>query len=125
MDHIDHGRKKARLFGLGAELLAAVLLMVKGYRILAWRYRSRQGEIDLVAWRAPVIAFVEVKARADLRTASEAISAEKVRRIAKTIDAWIARNPWCASQTLRGDAIFVGKWAWPKHIEDAYSIDIA
>src|SRR5580693_309577 len=52
--------------GLSAETRAAAYLMAKGYRILARRFRTPYGEIDLVARKRNLVAFVEVKARASL-----------------------------------------------------------
>jgi putative endonuclease len=60
--------------GLSAESRAAAYLMAKGYRILAKRYRTPHGEIDIVAKRRNLIAFVEVKARASLDEAAFAVT---------------------------------------------------
>ncbi|MGA8714470.1 MAG: YraN family protein, partial [Roseiarcus sp.] len=95
-------RRGAHLFGLKAETVAAWLLRLKGYSIVARRYSVSGGEIDLIARRGGSIAFVEVKARAELDAAAEAISATKRRRIARAARVWLARNPWAAGLTLRG-----------------------
>ena len=95
-------RRGAHLFGLKAELIAVLLLRLKGYSILARRYAVSGGEIDLIARRGGSIAFVEVKARADLDDAASAISATKRRRIARAARVWLARNPWAAGLTLQG-----------------------
>src|ERR1700724_792932 len=58
--------------GLSAESRAAAYLMAKGYRILAKRFRTPYGEIDLVARRRNLVAFIEVKARASLDDAAYA-----------------------------------------------------
>jgi len=60
--------------GLSAEARAAAYLMAKGYRILAKRFRTPVGEIDLVARRRNVVVFVEVKARATLDDAAYAVT---------------------------------------------------
>lgn len=117
-------RRGAHLYGLKAEWIAAFLLRVKGYRILARRFVVSGGEIDLVARRGGVIAFVEVKARADLEVAAIAISATKRRRIARAARVWLARNPWAAGLTLRGDPIFVARGRLPRHTPSAYRLMI-
>ena len=67
--------------GLSAETRAAAYLMVKGYRILARRFRTPHGEIDLVAQRRQLVAFIEVKARASLEEAAYAVTPRQQRRI--------------------------------------------
>ena len=67
--------------GVSAEGRAAVFLMAKGYRILARRYRTSYGEIDIVARRRNLLAFIEVKARASLDEAAYAVTPRNQRRI--------------------------------------------
>ena len=102
-------RREAHIYGLRAESIAALLLRLKGYTILARRFVVSGGEIDLVARRGDSIAFVEVKARADLEVAAIAIGATKQRRISRAARVWLMRNPWAAGLTLRGDAVFVAR----------------
>jgi putative endonuclease len=117
-------RRGAHFYGLRAESIAALMLRLKGYRILARRFVVNGGEIDLIARRGGSIAFVEVKARADLEIAAVSISATKRRRIARAARVWLSRNPWAASLTLRGDAIFVAPGRLPRHAPSAYSLEI-
>jgi putative endonuclease len=117
-------RRGAHLFGLKAESLAVLLLRLKGYSIVARRYAISGGEIDLIARRGDSIAFVEVKARADLEAAADAISATKRRRISRAARVWLARNPWAAGLTLRGDAVFVAPRRLPRHAPSAYRLEI-
>jgi putative endonuclease len=117
-------RRGAYLFGLKAESIAALLLRLKGYRILARRFVVSGGEIDLIARRGGAIAFVEVKARADIEVAATSISATKQRRIARAARVWLARNPWAAGLTLRGDAIFIAPRRLPRHAPSAYRLMI-
>jgi putative endonuclease len=117
-------RRVAYLWGLKAESVAALLLRLKGYRILARRFVVSGGEIDLIAQRGGAIAFVEVKARADMEVAAIAISAAKRRRIARAARVWLARNPWAAGLILRGDAIFVAPGRLPRHAPSAYRLMI-
>src|SRR5271154_529960 len=117
-------RRDAHLYGLKAESIAAVLLRLKGYSILARRFVVSGGEIDLIARRGRSIAFVEVKARADMEIAAISITATKRRRIARAARVWLARNPWAARFTLRGDAIFVAPGRLPRHAPSAYRLMI-
>jgi putative endonuclease len=116
-------RRRAYLFGLNAETIAAALLRLKGYSILARRYVVSGGEIDLIAKRGDSIAFVEVKARDRLDAAAESITAAKRRRIARAARVWLARNPWAVHLTLRGDAIFVAPRRLPRHTHSAYRLE--
>jgi putative endonuclease len=118
-------RRGAHLFGLKAESIAVLLLRLKGYSIVARRYAVSGGEIDLIARRGGSIAFVEVKARADLDDAASAISATQRRRIARAARVWLARNPWATTGlTLRGDAVFVAPRRLPRHAPSAYRLEI-
>ena len=117
-------RRGAHRFGLKAESIAVLLLRLKGYSVIARRYAVSGGEIDLIARRGGSIAFVEVKARADLDDAATAISATKRRRIARAARVWLSRNPWAAGLTLRGDAVFVAPRRLPRHALSAYTLDI-
>jgi len=123
-DEIAERRRGAHLYGLKAESIAALLLRLKGYTILAQRFVVSGGEIDLIARRGGVIAFVEVKARADLEVAALAISATKRRRIARAARVWLTRNPWAAGLTLRGDAVFIARRRFPRHAPSAYALEI-
>ena len=115
-------RRSAHLFGLKAETIAAILLTLKGYSILARRFAAHGGEVDLVVRRGGAVAFVEVKARADLDAAADAISPAKRRRIGRAARAWLARNPWAVDFTLRGDAVFVARGKLPRHVRCAYRL---
>jgi putative endonuclease len=117
-------RRGAHLYGIKAESIAALMLRLKGYRILARRFIVSGGEIDLIAKRGGSIAFVEVKARADMEIAAISISATKRRRIGRAARVWLARNPWAASLALRGDAVFVAPGRLPRHAPSAYRLEI-
>ena len=66
--------------------------MLKGYRIVARRYRTKLGEIDLIARRGDLVLIVEVKARPTLIAAMEAIARESERRIEGAADLWLSRQ---------------------------------
>ena len=74
-------RRKAQRRGRISEYVAAVFLMLKGYRIMALRHRTRLGEIDIVARKGDLAVFVEVKARHGEAAAVDAVSAMAQKRI--------------------------------------------
>src|SRR6185369_10021513 len=86
-------RQIAFALGLSAESRAAAFLVAKGYRIVARRWRSPVGEIDIVARRRKTLVFVEVKARERLDDAAEAVIARQQRRIIAAAEAWLATHP--------------------------------
>jgi len=116
-------RRQAERRGRIAEGLAALLLTIKGFRILARRARTRAGELDLVARRGALVAFIEVKARPDDQAAFDALGAGQRRRIARAAGAFLAARPDCAGCLVRFDAILVRPWRWPLHIADAWRPD--
>jgi putative endonuclease len=117
-------RRKALLSGRRAEAAAALFLRLKGYRILARRYCVNGGEIDLIARKFDAIVFVEVKIRPVLIEAMTAIDAKKCRRMSRAACHWLVANPWAARLTLRGDAIYLAPWHWPRHVIAALPLDI-
>jgi putative endonuclease len=117
-------RRRARGHGRRAEIIAALYLRVKGYRILVRGFRIDGGEIDVVAKRFDTIAFVEVKVRPTLGEALVAIDAAKRRRMSRAARVWLAANPWAAAMTLRGDALALAPWHWPQHHRAAIELDI-
>lgn len=118
----DLRRSRAYMRGLNAELQSVWLLRLKGYQVLARRFRGPSGEIDIVARRGRLIAAVEVKARPTLQDAMESISPRQQRRIARTLLYFQARNPSLAGLDYRFDMIWVRAWRWPQHILDAWRL---
>ena len=106
--------------GHRGERLAALALMLKGYRILARRYRTRLGEIDLIARRGNTIAIVEVKVRPTLVAAMEAISFQSEKRIEAAADLWLSHQPDHAKLSLRFDMVAVLPRRWPVHVENIF-----
>jgi putative endonuclease len=106
--------------GLSAESRAAAYLVAKGYRILARRWKSPAGELDIVARRRHLLVFVEVKARASLDAAAEAVLPRQQQRIAAAAEAWLATYPNPKITDMRFDAILVAPRKLPRHIEGAF-----
>ena len=114
--------ERVAAFGLGisAESRAAAWLISHGYRILARRFRSPMGEIDIIAARRYTLIFVEVKARATLDEAAESVTERQKQRIAGAAEIWLANNPMPAIRDMRFDAILVAPGKLPRHIPSAF-----
>jgi putative endonuclease len=110
--------------GFRAEWIAVLALRLKFYRILAVRFLAKGGEIDIIAQRGTTIVFAEVKRRPDLLAAMTAIDPAKQKRMSRAARSWLAAHPWAARLTLRGDAIYVVPWRWPRHIPAALPLDL-
>jgi putative endonuclease len=113
-------RRRAERAGRLAEHVAAGYLRLKGYRIVSRRYRTPVGEVDLVARRGAVIAFVEVKMRANPDDAVAAIGPEARRRIAAAAEVYLATHPEFANLDHRFDAVIIAPWSRPWHIVAAW-----
>ena len=106
--------------GLSAESRAAMFLIAKGYRILARRFKTPFGEIDIVARRRRALVFVEVKARERADEAAEAVTERGKQRIVAAAELWLARNPADPQQEMRFDVILVTPGKLPQHIPNAF-----
>src|SRR5262245_26415234 len=99
----DPQRVAAFQTGLSAESRAAALLVMKGYRIVARRFKCPAGEIDIVARRRNTLVFVEVKARAGFDAAAEAVTEHQRRRIVAAAEYWLAARPQDGQGDIRFD----------------------
>ena len=118
-DRFTHSRRSAESRGRSSESLAAILLQLKLYRILGRRVRTHAGEIDLVA-RSPsgILCFIEVKARADDRTAMESVGPRQRACIERAASLYVAGKPDLARKGIRFDIVTVAPF--PRHIPDAW-----
>jgi putative endonuclease len=115
-------REKIAAFrlGLSAETRAAMFLIAKGYRILARRWKTPFGEIDIVARRRRALVFVEVKARGRADDAAEAVTERGKGRIIAAAELWLAQNPADARREIRFDVMLVTPCKIPQHIANAF-----
>ncbi|MES2895871.1 MAG: YraN family protein [Pseudomonadota bacterium] len=111
----------ARLAGRRAEVWAAIWLMAKGYRILGFRLRTPQGEIDLLAQRGQVLAVVEVKQRTTLESALEAVTQTQRDRLRRAGQMLAARRPSLQKLAVRLDLIALAPGKLPIHSRDAWN----
>lgn len=122
MSSVKANRQRAEAAGRWSERMAGLLLRLKGYAILAARYKTPVGEIDLVAKRGNLVAFVEVKARPAINHALGAVSHHARRRIIAAADAFISRHPHLAHCDMRYDIIAVAGWRI-KHVTNTWRSD--
>ncbi|MAA97306.1 MAG: hypothetical protein CMN87_00870 [Stappia sp.] len=113
-------RPAAYRLGLRAEALAALFLRLKGWRILARRYKAGTGEIDIIARRAKTVIFVEVKARATRDAALAAITPHAARRISAAARQWQSGRGDLQDATLRFDAVLVVPLRLPEHVSNIF-----
>jgi putative endonuclease len=97
--------------------------MAKGFRIVARRFRSPVGEVDIVARRKRLLVFVEVKARSSLDAAAESLAQRQQRRIAAAAAAWLAAHPEDVESDIRFDAVLVAPGKLPRHIPEAFDAE--
>jgi len=122
MSHRTRRGQAAHRRGLGAERLCLWALRLRGYRILARRYRTPVGEIDLIARRGRTLAAIEVKARADDARAAEAIQWKQRGRIVRALEHFLQSRPDLADAALRFDVMLVAPGRWPRHVRGAWRV---
>ena len=114
--------------GQWGEAQACALLEEKGYRIVARNYRCRLGELDIIARRESVLAFVEVKLRrnAEYGEAREFVTVSKQKKIRLTAESYLSLRDWAQELQPRFDVIEVyapqgmdGSCSL-KHLENAF-----
>ena len=110
--------------GLTAELEAEMLLRKAGWQILDRRYKTRQGEIDLIAEQDQTIVFVEVKARRGVEEGLFAITPRAQKRIANAAREWVSHNDDVIGKTLRFDAVILPKRGGAQHFPNLFEAEI-
>jgi len=112
--------KNSYQYGLWAEHWAAFLLRMKGYKIIAQRYKTPVGEIDLIISRRDVIAFVEVKARKDLAQALHSVTPSMQKRIVRAAEYFLSQTPDASDKVLRFDLVAIAGPFSIEHLDNAW-----
>ena len=112
-------REAAEKRGRGAETLACWWLRLRGWRVLARRARVPGGEVDIVARRGKVLAFVEVKARATDEATAMSLNAWRLRRVVAAAER-LAPRYMKPGDDLRIDAIFVVPGRLPRQVPNIW-----
>ncbi|WP_041374447.1 YraN family protein [Phenylobacterium zucineum] len=110
----------ARLSGRRSEVVAALWLMMRGYRILGFRLKTPIAEIDLLAVRGRILAVVEVKRRGTIEAALEAVGFDQRDRLRRAGAALAARRPALQGASVRLDLLALAPGRLPMHIPDAW-----
>lgn len=118
-----HNRRRSERYGRLAEYLAAAVLVLKGYGIVARRLQTTAGEIDLVARRGTTVVIVEVKLRDTHDNGLKAISHHQRDRLQRAAEIYVAQKMPRSEVDIRFDVITVVPWSWPRHLIDAWRPD--
>jgi putative endonuclease len=114
------GKRRTYQKGRYAETLASLYLRLKGWRITAHRFKCPLGEIDLIARKGKVIAFIEVKARKTVEDGLTSIQSHQQARIVKAAEWWINQNDINGISIFRFDVIVICPFKWPYHLVNAF-----
>lgn len=112
-------RHAAEARGRRGEEQAAWYLRLKGWTIVASRVRTKAGEVDLIARRPGVLAFVEVKTRATEAELDHAIDERRLTRVAAAAEI-LASEHALAGEAIRIDVVLLAPGCLPRHIENAW-----
>jgi putative endonuclease len=116
-------RRRAERWGRRAEWLCVWSLRLRGYRILARRFRVPVGEIDIIARRGGTLAIIEVKARPSQYLAFDAVPNRSRRRLRHAASIFVQRRPSLQGLAVRFDLMVVTPLAWPRHVAGAWMED--
>ncbi len=123
----DHSPARARgraaqARGVVAEDAACRAIEADGWTILARRLQTGAGEIDVVAERAGLLAFIEVKARPNLADAAAALGPRQQARLMAAGEAALAANPAWGAAGVRFDVLLVDAAGQVRRIVDAFRL---
>lgn len=112
-------RQQAERGGRDGETRAALWLRAKGWQVLDRRVKTAAGEIDLVAKRGRLVAFIEVKWRQKREDLDHAIDQHRLARVAAATEA-VAHRYAREGEDIRVDVILLAPGAFPRHIANAW-----
>jgi putative endonuclease len=113
---------RADVAGRGAEAAAAAVLEAEGWALLGRRQRTPAGELDLVAERDGLLAFIEVKARPSLAAAAAALGPRQRARLLAAAECWLAEHPGHGAAGIRFDVLLVAADGTVRRIADAFRL---
>ena len=114
---------RAHASGLDAEALACAALVRDGWTVLGRRLRTAAGEVDAVAEKDGLVAFLEVKHRPSMAGAAYALSARQRARLLGAAEILLAENPGWGQAGVRFDVILVDAAGLVRRIADAFRLE--
>ena len=115
----DPKRVVADQKGRDAEAQAAQWLMQQGWEVVAQRVKTKLGEIDLIAKKPGLVAFIEVKWRKRVSDLADAIDERRLARVAAAVEV-VAHKYAANGEDIRIDVILLAPGSSPRHIENAW-----
>jgi len=113
---------RAEVAGRDAEDAAVAALLAEGWLVLGRRIRTPAGELDLIAEKAGLLAFIEVKARPSLAEAAWALSARQRSRLLAAAECWLAEHAGHGHAGIRFDLLLVAADFSVRRIADAFRL---
>lgn len=108
--------------GIWAEYAVCVYLMLRGYRVLKLRYKTKLGEVDIVACKGKCLHFIEVKYRKKIMDAAESITPKARARIARSAQIYSAAYPKKHDYAMSFDVVLIAPPFFMKHLDNAWSV---
>lgn len=115
-------RAAAEARGRSAEARVAARLAEEGWQVLEHRARTPAGEIDLIAEREGLLAFIEVKARPSLSDAAYSLGARQRARLLGAAEIWLADHPGHGAAGIRFDVLLLDAEGRMRRIADAFRL---
>jgi putative endonuclease len=115
-------RAAAEARGRAAEARVAARLAEEGWQVLDRRVRTAAGEIDMIAERQGLLAFIEVKARPSLAEAAVSLGPRQRDRLMHAAEAWLAGHPGHGEAGIRFDVLLVDAEGQMRRITDAFRL---
>ena len=104
--------------GYVGEWIACLLLILKGFDIISRRYKTKCGEIDIIAKKRDLLIFVEVKSRKSTEKCYTAVTSKQLKRVQNASMIFLKYNPQYTNFFTRYDVVLVAAWHFPIHIEN-------
>lgn len=113
-------KSKSYFKGVFAEYFAMLYLLLCGYVILARRFKTKVGEIDVIAKKSRQLIFIEVKFRQSYEDAALAVTPKNQQRVLRASQAYIQKNPQYEGYEIRFDVVLWSSYARLSHIKNAW-----